>query len=77
VLDGRVAGELAYRRENGVVDLFHTEVEPSLRNRGLGEQLVRFALDDARARADRVVPTCPFVAAFVRRHAEYSDLVGA
>ena len=41
----------------------------------------------ARARADgletselirrglRVVPICPFVAAYIRRHAEYADLV--
>lgn len=68
-------GELAYRRHAGTVDLFHTEVEPSQRNRGLGELLVRSALDDLRSRGDRVVPSCPFVAAFVRRHPEYEDLL--
>ncbi len=66
---------LEYRREVGAVDLFHTEVEPGQRNRGLGAVLVRYALDDLRARGDRVIPTCPFVAAFVRRNPEYEDLL--
>jgi predicted GNAT family acetyltransferase len=74
-VDGELAGKLEYRREAGAVDLFHTEVEPGLRNRGLGAVLVRDALDDLRARGDRVIPTCPFVAAFIRRNAEYEDLV--
>jgi uncharacterized protein len=60
-----------------VVDLRHTEVEPSLRNRGLGALLVRGALDDVRSRDERVVATCPFVAAFVRRNPEYADLLSA
>jgi len=56
---------LDYRRTDGVVDLLHTEVEPELRNRGLGALIVRYALDDARARGERVVPTCPFVARLI------------
>lgn len=59
----------------GAVDLFHTEVDPRLRNRGLGAVLVRAVLDDLRARGDRVIPTCPFVAAFIRRNPEYEDLL--
>jgi predicted GNAT family acetyltransferase len=67
-VDGTLAGVLEYRRSDGLVDLFHTEVEPTLRNRGLGADLVRYALDDAGSRGERVVPTCPFVAAFMRRN---------
>ncbi len=70
-----LTGKLEYRRQVGAVDLFHTEVEPGVRNRGLGAVLVRGALDDLRARGDRVIPTCPFVAAFIRRNPEYADLV--
>ena len=32
-------------------------------------------LDDLRARGRAVVPLCPFVAGFIRRHPEYDDLV--
>ncbi|HZQ02403.1 MAG TPA: GNAT family N-acetyltransferase [Gaiellaceae bacterium] len=45
--------------------------------RGLGAALVRAALDDARDRGFRVVPICPFVEAYVRRHPEDADLVVA
>jgi len=64
-VDGRLAGVLEYRRSDGVVDLFHTEVEPELRKRGLGAELVHHALDDARRRNERIIPTCPFVAAML------------
>jgi predicted GNAT family acetyltransferase len=48
---------------------------PSLENKGLGARLVAGALDDIRARGLRVVPFCPFVRAYIRRHPEYADLV--
>lgn len=51
----------------------HTEVPPESEGKGMGSQLVRFALDDARKRGFKIVPACSFVAAFVRRHPEYDD----
>jgi predicted GNAT family acetyltransferase len=74
-VDGNLAGEIRYRRQPGSVVLVHTEIEPSLEGEGMGAVLVRGALEDIRARGDRVVPFCPFVAAFIRRHREYADLV--
>jgi uncharacterized protein len=73
---GELVGEIRYRREPGMVVLVHTEVDPSAEGTGLGSKLVSGALDDIRARGLRVVPVCPFVRAFIRRHAEYRDLVG-
>jgi predicted GNAT family acetyltransferase len=76
LVDGEHAGELVYRdRGGGVVAFLHTEVDPTLQLRGLGSALVTGALNDARARGLRVVPICPFVDAYVRRHPEYLDLV--
>ena len=76
LVDGEPAGELVYRdRGGGVLAFLHTEVDPDVRLRGLGSALVVAALDDARARGLRVVPLCPFVDAYVRRHPEYGDLV--
>ena len=68
-----LVGEIRYRREPGVLELVHTEVEP--RRKGLGSELVKGALDDMRARGLRVVPICPFVTAYIRRHPEYADLL--
>ena len=50
--------------------LVHTEVVSSAEGKGIGSQLVAGALDDIRSRGLRVVPVCPFVAAYVRRHPE-------
>lgn len=74
--DGRLVGLVRYRTEPGVVVLVHTEVDEAVEGTGVGSQLVRGALDDLRARGLRVVPLCPFVAAYLRRHPEYADLVG-
>jgi predicted GNAT family acetyltransferase len=53
----------------------HTEVLPEHEGEGVGGALARFALDSARERGFEVVPICPFVAGWIMRHREYSDLV--
>jgi predicted GNAT family acetyltransferase len=74
-VDGEVAGFLLYRIEPGVLELVHTDVEPKWEGKGVGAALVQGALDDVRARGLKVRPYCPFVAAYIRRHPEYQDLV--
>lgn len=74
-VDGRIAF-LEYHRYADSIDLFHTWVPEDLRGRGLGGMLVKRALDDARAAGLRVIPTCPMVDAYIRRHPEYQPLVG-
>jgi predicted GNAT family acetyltransferase len=73
--DGARVGLLSYRLDGSVITLRHTEIDPSVGGRGLGSALVRFALDDARARELSVIPRCPFVTGFIVRHPEYEDLV--
>jgi predicted GNAT family acetyltransferase len=75
VRDGEVLGEILYRTRPGVIVLVHTEVAASAEGHGLGSRLVAGALDDIRARGLRLVPVCPFVAAYLRRHPEQQDLV--
>jgi uncharacterized protein len=53
-----------------VLDLQHTEVPPSGRGKGVGDALVRAALAFARERGARVMATCPYVQAWLRRHPE-------
>ena len=76
-VDGEVAGFLLYRREPGVLELVHTDVDPKWEGKGVGAALVQGALDDVRARGLKVRPFCPFVRAWLRRHPEYEDLVVA
>ncbi|MDI9580951.1 MAG: GNAT family N-acetyltransferase [Thermobispora sp.] len=74
-VEGERAGLLTYRLSPGCIEFPHTKVDERFEGRGLGSRLVRAALDDARAAGLKVAPTCPFVAAYIRRHPEYRDLV--
>jgi len=71
------AGFLAYRREPGAVVLFHTEVDPAFEGQGLGSRLVAYAIADLRKRGLDLVPVCPFVSSYLRRHPEHQDMVSA
>ncbi|MBV9775296.1 MAG: N-acetyltransferase [Gemmatimonadetes bacterium] len=68
---------LTYEREAGRIFLLHTEVPDALEGRGVGSELVRTALDQAREQGVRVVPYCAFVQAYLKRHPEYQELVQA
>jgi predicted GNAT family acetyltransferase len=71
--DDELVGEIRYRKVPGGLALVHTEVDP--KRQGLGSALVGGALDDMRARGLGVVPVCPFVRVYIRRHPEYAELV--
>jgi predicted GNAT family acetyltransferase len=77
VVDDTVVGHADYRIDGGRQVFVHTEIDPEYRGRDLAEQLVREALDDARANAMTIEPRCPFVARFIEEHPEYRDLVAA
>lgn len=74
-IDG-AAAYITYREVDGrILDLNHTFVPPALRGGGIASQLTAHALRFARAEGRRVVPSCPFVAAYVQRHPEYRPLL--
>lgn len=73
-------GELDYTvheggRRGSVMTITHTGVPPAIGGRGVAAELTRFALETARREGWAVVPACSYAAAFIRRHAEFSDLV--
>jgi uncharacterized protein len=64
-----------YTRAGDVITLTHTEVPQELSGRGIGSRLARDVLDDIRAAGLEVVATCPFMAGYIAKHPEYTDLV--
>lgn len=64
-----------FNRLTNAVMFTHTEVPEALEGQGIGSALARGALDDVRVQGLQVIPLCPFIAAFIRRHPEYLDLV--
>lgn len=74
VVDGHEA-ELEYERHGDVLSLTHTGVPPEIGGRGVAGDLVRTALDYARAEGLKVQPVCSYAAAFMERHPQYADLL--
>jgi predicted GNAT family acetyltransferase len=70
---GEEVAFLEYQRGADGLHLLHTEVPVALRGRGAGSRLVRAVLDRARAEGTAVIPKCPFVKAFLKKHPEYGS----
>lgn len=70
-----VAGFAQFIDAAGRRIFFHTEIDDAFGGRGLAAVVVGEALDATRADGLRIVPVCPFVAAFVRRHHDWDDLL--
>lgn len=75
VRDEEGTGELRYNIIGSQIILEHTEVSPGLRGRGVAGSLAKAALEYARANELTVIPVCPFVIGYLRRHPEYQTLL--
>lgn len=72
---GQVVGFAEFRPVGDAVMLPHTEIEQGHEGEGLGSQLAKFALDNVKTEGKRVIPMCPFIAGYIRKHPEYTELV--
>ena len=74
-VDGHVA-YAAYDLEDPDRIVFtHTIVPDELSGRGIAGEVVKYGLEHARAKNLKVVPQCSYVAAYIKRHSEYQDLL--
>ena len=64
-----------YSKTQNVIKLIHTEVPEALRGQGVGSKLVAGVLREAQEKNLSVVPSCPFVAQYVKRHPEFASIV--
>lgn len=72
-------GEFAFAAYNlvpGAIRFYHTVVPENHGGRGHGTSLIRAGLAAARERGLKVIPVCPFFAAYLKAHPEEQDLVG-
>jgi hypothetical protein len=66
---------IAYRKRDNVYLLDHTEVPEALEGRGVGTALVEKTLTWIEEHGGKIVPTCPFVRAYLERHLTWNRLV--
>lgn len=55
--------------------LTHTEVDPSLEGHGIGSKLVEEVLQYVEEHNLKIVPLCPFVSVYLKRHPDWNRVV--
>lgn len=69
-IDDQVAFvEYILTKEN-VIYLVHTQVPESLEGKGVGSTLVKKTLEYIKEKGYALVPLCPFIAAYIKKHPE-------
>lgn len=63
-----------YRLNGDVMTIYHTEVPVALRGRGKGVRLVAGALEIARAKGYKIIPSCWFVRDVMASRRAYDDM---
>jgi hypothetical protein len=64
-----------YRLHGDRMVIPHVEAPPALRGTGTAGRLMTGMLNIVRERGLKVVPVCPYAAAFIQRHREFQDLL--
>ena len=74
-VEGRKVGKAEFLDRGPKRVFTHTEVDEDYEGRGLATILIGQALQQTRDAGLRIVPQCPTVAAYIKKHDEYSDIV--
>ena len=74
-VDGSTAFILYKKIGEKELELFHTEVPESLEGKGVGKALAQKALQYCKTNGIKILPTCPFLAAYIQRHPEWNSIV--
>lgn len=53
----------------------HTLVPDAHKGKGVASQLTKGAFEWCRDHGVQIVPVCPFIVTFVKRHPEWNDLI--
>ena len=73
---GKLVPKIEYiKSKNGEIYLTHTEVPVQLEGKGVGSQLVEKVLKDIEREELRLVPLCPFVAGYIKKHPDWRRIV--
>jgi predicted GNAT family acetyltransferase len=66
---------IVFSKHADVITLEHTEVEPELEGKGAATAIIEKTLDYIEQHGFRLVPLCPFVVAYLKRHPEWKRIL--
>lgn len=67
--------KIEYIRAKNKIYLTHTEVPVGMEGKGYGSQIIKMALEDIEKKDLTLIPMCPFVAGYIKKHPEWKKLV--
>ena len=67
---------LGYTIENGIFDIRSTYVPDELRGKGIASMLVEAACEYAKEHNFKIVASCSYAVALIKRHPEYGATAG-
>lgn len=74
--NGKTIAEMTYIRSGETrIIIDHTEVDESLRGKGVGYQMVGLAVEMARKDGLKIMPLCPFAKSVFDKKTEYADVL--
>ena len=73
-IDGHLS-KLDYMMDDSTIVMTHVGVHPEYRGKGVAGRITQVALEYAKEKSLRVIPMCPYVAAYIRRNPQYMDLI--
>ncbi len=75
-IENQLMAEITYTYAgNDKIIIDHTEVNPILKGKGIGYNLIDAAVSFVRENNLKIIPLCPFAAAVFRKKKEYSDIL--
>lgn len=66
---------IEYKESDEAITVLHTEVPPQLEGQGVGTAIVEKTLQEIEQRQRKLIPLCPFVTSYLKRHPEWQRLV--
>jgi predicted GNAT family acetyltransferase len=73
--NGEWIAELTYVNNNGIMTIDHTEIDEKLRGEGIGEDMVRAAVEYAREKGLKINAVCPYAKKVIEQTPELKDIL--
>jgi len=72
---GEIVAEMTYVWTGKNIIIDHTEVSEKLEGKGIGKQLVHYAVEYARKNNLKIMPLCPFTKKIIDLTVSYQDVL--
>jgi predicted GNAT family acetyltransferase len=78
ILEDKIKASMTFSKAGDeLIIIDHTEVDDSLKGKGIGLQLVQEAIKWAKTNNKKIIPLCPFAKSVFDKHPEFGEVLSA